>query len=79
MGLDVDPGRKRRILRLDRQLRRAALAHMGELSVDARRIDDGKPGDEGDERETQRSRRHAPSTGEPSGGRQLGRFSSGLL
>src|SRR5260370_17585264 len=50
----------------------------GELGIDSRGVDDGKPGDERNERETPYPERHAPSTGEPSGGRELGGFHRNL-
>ena len=44
VGLDVDPGCKGRVLRLDRRCSRTTLAHVSrdELGVNAGRIDDGK-------------------------------------
>ena len=76
MGLDVDPRRERCVLRLDRRLRRATLAHVGghELCIHARRVDDGKAADERDDDETPRPGRHAPSPGKPSRGHELGAF-----
>jgi len=43
VGLDVDPGRKGRVLGLDSRCRRAALAHMSrhKLGIHAGRVDDG--------------------------------------
>src|SRR5258706_15874099 len=48
MGLDIDPGGERCVLCLDGRCSCTTVAHMSgdQLSVDARRVDDGKAGDQ---------------------------------
>jgi hypothetical protein len=68
---NLDAGREGCVLRLNRRLRYAALAHMGghELRVHACSIDDGGAGNEYRKHETPYPGRDAPSAGEPSGTR----------
>jgi len=50
MGLHVYAGSEGRLLNLDGRCSRPALAHMGgdQLGIDARRVNQGKAGDERD-------------------------------
>jgi hypothetical protein len=74
VGLDVDLGSQRRVLRLDGRRRRPAVAHMGsdKLGVHARGVDDGEPKDEGHEGGPPDQCGCAPPPGKPAGRHQLG-------
>jgi hypothetical protein len=70
VGLDINPGREGGSLCLDQGCSRASVPDMGghKLRIDARGIDEGKPGHQDNQDGTPHPGRDAPPPGKPSRG-----------